>query len=191
MASNKVVVVVVLLFAIIFMSASIEIVQAHGGVKACMRQCIPRLLSRRIAKSRQNAEDTHAHSQHKLKTCVYDLAWSESHDFLLVAAVADGSVKLYNLSLPPTANPVRSLHEHTCETHSVDYNPVCRDSFITSSWDDTIKLWTIDRPTSVRTFKREVVCHLQCLLVNCVDFGMVNLCLATGIVVMCDGVFGS
>ncbi|KAI8001472.1 Peroxisome biogenesis protein 7 [Camellia lanceoleosa] len=71
---------------------------------------------------------------------VYDLAWFESHNSLLVAAVPDGSVKLYDLSLPPTANPVRSLHEHTHETHSVDYNPVRRDSFITSTWDDTIKL---------------------------------------------------
>ncbi|XP_052181017.1 uncharacterized protein LOC127794142 isoform X1 [Diospyros lotus] len=88
---------------------------------------------------------------------VYDVAWSESHDSLLVAASADGSVKLYDLSLPPTSNPVRSFQEHTRETHSVDYNPVRRDSFLTSSWDDTVKLWTIDRPASVRTFKVSTV----------------------------------
>ncbi|KAE9591343.1 putative transcription factor WD40-like family [Lupinus albus] len=89
---------------------------------------------------------------------VYDLAWSESHDSLLVAAVADGSVKLYDLALPPTQNPIRSFQEHTRETHSVDYNPVRRDSFISSSWDDTVKLWTLDRPTSVRTFKEHAYC---------------------------------
>ncbi|KAF2305324.1 hypothetical protein GH714_003688 [Hevea brasiliensis] len=44
---------------------------------------------------------------------VYDLAWSESHDSLLVAAVADGSVKLFDTALPPTQNPLRSLQEHT------------------------------------------------------------------------------
>uniref|UniRef100_A0A803P3Z2 Peroxin-7 n=1 Tax=Cannabis sativa TaxID=3483 RepID=A0A803P3Z2_CANSA len=89
---------------------------------------------------------------------VYDIAWSESHDSLLVAAIADGSVKLYDLALPPTSNPIRSLKEHTREVQSADYNPIRRDSFITSSWDDTIKLWTLDRPTSVRTFKEHAYC---------------------------------
>ncbi|KAF7803324.1 peroxisome biogenesis protein 7 [Senna tora] len=89
---------------------------------------------------------------------VYDVAWSESHDSLLVAAIADGSVKLYDLALPPTSNPIRSFHEHTREVHSADYNPIRRDSFLTSSWDDTVKLWTMDRPTSVRTFKEHVYC---------------------------------
>lgn len=89
---------------------------------------------------------------------IYDLAWSESHDNLLVAAVADGSLKLYDLSLPPQQNPSRSLLEHTREVHSVDWNPTRRDSFISGSWDDTIKLWTVDRPTSVRTFKEHAYC---------------------------------
>lgn len=89
---------------------------------------------------------------------VYDLSWSESHDSLLVAAIADGSVKIYDTALPPTANPIRSLQEHTREVHSTDYNPTRRDSFITSSWDDTVKLWTLDRPTSVRTFKEHAYC---------------------------------
>ncbi|KAI3958435.1 hypothetical protein MKW98_011123 [Papaver atlanticum] len=33
---------------------------------------------------------------------VYDVTWSEENENLLVAAVADGSVKLYDLGLPPT-----------------------------------------------------------------------------------------
>ncbi|KAF5728726.1 peroxisome biogenesis protein 7 [Tripterygium wilfordii] len=89
---------------------------------------------------------------------VYDLAWSESHDSLLIAAVADGSVKLFDTALPPTQNPLRSFQEHSREVHSVDYNPTRRDSFLTASWDDTIKLWTVDRPTSVRTFKEHAYC---------------------------------
>ncbi|KAG2383931.1 hypothetical protein LR48_Vigan10g266700 [Vigna angularis] len=32
---------------------------------------------------------------------VYDVAWSKSHDSIVIAAVADGSVKLYNLALSP------------------------------------------------------------------------------------------
>ncbi|MCL7033066.1 hypothetical protein MKW94_010167 [Papaver nudicaule] len=34
---------------------------------------------------------------------VYDLTWSEENDNLLVAAIADGSVKLYDLGLPPNS----------------------------------------------------------------------------------------
>ncbi|KAK4282420.1 hypothetical protein QN277_013800 [Acacia crassicarpa] len=75
----------------------------------------------------------------------YDVAWSESHDSLLVAAIGDGSVKLYDLALPPTSNPIRSFHEHTQEVQSTDYNLVRRDSFITSSWDDTINPITVAR----------------------------------------------
>ncbi|KAK4399233.1 Peroxisome biogenesis protein 7 [Sesamum angolense] len=89
---------------------------------------------------------------------VYDLCWSESHDSLIVAAVADGSLKIYDLSLPPASNPIRSLHEHARECHGVDFNTVRKDSFLSASWDDTVKLWTVDRPASVRTFKEHAYC---------------------------------
>lgn len=89
---------------------------------------------------------------------VYDLCWSESHDSLIVAAIADGSLKIYDLSLPPTSNPTRSLHEHGRECHGVDFNIVRKDSFLSASWDDTVKLWTVDRPASVRTFKEHAYC---------------------------------
>ncbi|KAJ3686334.1 hypothetical protein LUZ61_015498 [Rhynchospora tenuis] len=89
---------------------------------------------------------------------VYDCCWSESHETLAVAGIGNGSVKLYDHSLPPTANPVRSFEEHSREAQSVDWNPVRRDSFLSGSWDDTIKLWTIDRPTSVRTFREHSYC---------------------------------
>ncbi|GAB2217933.1 hypothetical protein Droror1_Dr00001147 [Drosera rotundifolia] len=61
---------------------------------------------------------------------VYDLAWSESHDNLLVAALTDGSLKLYDVSLPPQLNPMRSLREHTCEVFSADWNPARHDFFL-------------------------------------------------------------
>lgn len=40
----------------------------------------------------------------------------------------------------------------------MDYNVVRKDSFLSSSWDDTVKLWTVDRPASVRTFKEHAYC---------------------------------
>ncbi|KAL1212821.1 Peroxisome biogenesis protein 7 [Cardamine amara subsp. amara] len=92
---------------------------------------------------------------------VYDVCWSESHDSVLVAAIGDGSVKIYDTALPAPSNPVRSFQEHAREVHSVDYNPTRRDSFLTASWDDTVKLWAFDRPASIRTFKEHAYCVYQ------------------------------
>ncbi|CAN7093819.1 hypothetical protein BRARA_I02905 [Brassica rapa] len=92
---------------------------------------------------------------------VYDVCWSESHDSVLIAAIGDGSVKIYDTALPPPSNPIRSFQEHAREVHSVDYNPTRRDSFLTASWDDTVKLWAMDRPASIRTFKEHAYCVYQ------------------------------
>ncbi|KAJ6377292.1 hypothetical protein OIU76_026297 [Salix suchowensis] len=108
---------------------------------------------------------------------IYDLAWSESHDSLLIAAVADVSVKLYDTALLPSQNPLRSFQEHKREVHSVDYNPTLHDSFISSCWDDTSQNFGIHGngrlhvlpPTSylllppphspnIRTFKEHAYC---------------------------------
>ncbi|KAK4737982.1 hypothetical protein R3W88_001679 [Solanum pinnatisectum] len=73
---------------------------------------------------------------------VYDVCWSEAHDSLVIATSGDGSVKLYDSSLPPTNNPICSFQEHTWEIHFVDYNT----------------LWTVDRNVSVRNFKEHAYC---------------------------------
>lgn len=46
---------------------------------------------------------------------LYDLAWSEENEAVLIAACGDGSIKVYDLAAPPQANPLRSLHEHKHE----------------------------------------------------------------------------
>ena len=33
-----------------------------------------------------------------------------------------------------------------------------RDSFLSSSWDDTVKLWRLDAPHSLRTFAEHTYC---------------------------------
>jgi len=46
---------------------------------------------------------------------LYDVAWSEENEAILLAACGDGSIKVYDLAAPPGANPMRSLHEHKHE----------------------------------------------------------------------------
>lgn len=53
----------------------------------------------------------------------------------------------------PQANPIRSYAEHTHEVHSVTWNPLRRDCFVSTSWDDTAKVWSPDAPVSIRTFR--------------------------------------
>jgi peroxin-7 len=46
---------------------------------------------------------------------LYDCAWSEENENLLLAACGDGSVKVYDLAAPPMANPLRMFREHKHE----------------------------------------------------------------------------
>ena len=46
---------------------------------------------------------------------VYDCAWNEENENILLAASGDGSIKVYDLGLPPQANPLRQFHEHKHE----------------------------------------------------------------------------
>lgn len=69
---------------------------------------------------------------------LYDLAWSEINEKQLIVACGDGSLKLFDLG----ANdfPVMNFHEHKRETFSVCWSPVTKDSFVSSSWDGTVKI---------------------------------------------------
>ncbi|CEF99490.1 G-protein beta WD-40 repeat [Ostreococcus tauri] len=90
---------------------------------------------------------------------LYDCAWSEGHESVLVSACGDGSVKAWDVGGGPSANPLRSFHEHTHEVYGVSWNVAGgRDSFLSASWDDKIKLWTLDRPESIRTFAEHAYC---------------------------------
>ncbi|KAG5950418.1 hypothetical protein E4U53_005098 [Claviceps sorghi] len=80
---------------------------------------------------------------------LYDLAWSEINENQLVVACGDGSLKLFDLGLNDF--PVMNFHEHKRETFSVCWNPVTKDSFISSSWDGTVKIWSPTRAYSLKT----------------------------------------
>ncbi|KAL3690420.1 hypothetical protein R1sor_016729 [Riccia sorocarpa] len=89
---------------------------------------------------------------------LYDCTWSEDNENILVSASGDGSLKVWDVAAPPMANPIRSLEEHTHEVYSVDWNGIRKDCFLSGSWDDTIRLWTVDMPRSLRVFAEHTYC---------------------------------
>ncbi|AEO55285.1 hypothetical protein MYCTH_2107938 [Thermothelomyces thermophilus ATCC 42464] len=79
----------------------------------------------------------------------YDLAWSEINENQVVVACGDGSLKLFDLTAG--GFPVMNFAGHKREAFSVCWNPIAKDSFISSSWDGTVKIWSPSRPTSLKT----------------------------------------
>ncbi|KYK59296.1 peroxisome targeting signal type 2 receptor [Drechmeria coniospora] len=80
---------------------------------------------------------------------LYDLAWSEINENQLVVAAGDGSLKLFDLGVHDF--PVMNFHEHKREAFAVCWNPVTKDSFLSSSWDGTVKIWSPTRNHSIKT----------------------------------------
>ena len=60
----------------------------------------------------------------------------------MVVACGDGSIKLYDIGVAQ-GFPVMNFHEHKRETFAVYWNPVTKDSFVSSSWDGTIKIVSV------------------------------------------------
>lgn len=90
---------------------------------------------------------------------LYDCRWSESNENVLVSASGDGSIKVWDVALPPEANPIFSCEEHQHEVYSLSWNPNQRSVFLSGSWDDAIKLWNQEHlPRSVQTFTGHTYC---------------------------------
>ncbi|KAJ2965942.1 hypothetical protein NQ176_g10378 [Zarea fungicola] len=77
---------------------------------------------------------------------LYDLAWSEINENQLITACGDGSLKLFDLNV--NEFPVMNFHEHKREALSVCWNPITKDTFVSSSWDGTVKI--VRRPHPLR-----------------------------------------
>ncbi|CAD6570952.1 MAG: peroxisomal targeting signal 2 receptor [Alectoria sarmentosa] len=80
---------------------------------------------------------------------LFDLAWSETHENQVLVAAGDGSIKLFDIGLDEF--PIQSWKEHMREVFAVHWNLVSKDTFCSSSWDGTIRVWNPTRPTSLFT----------------------------------------
>ncbi|WVR03084.1 hypothetical protein IAU60_000073 [Kwoniella sp. DSM 27419] len=89
------------------------------------------------------------HRWSETRDCVFDVAWNERHENQVIAGCGDGSVKMFDTTLE--GSPVRSWHEHSGEVVSADWNNINKDMFVTGSWDQTVKIWTLGRVTSLLT----------------------------------------
>ncbi|ODQ64784.1 putative peroxisomal targeting signal receptor [Nadsonia fulvescens var. elongata DSM 6958] len=96
---------------------------------------------------------------------LFDLAWSETHENQIITANGDGSIKLFDLAaqghLPTDGRggpsfPLVNFTEHTKEVFSVNWNLAERTTFVSASWDSSIKIWSPTRPQSLLTFRRPV-----------------------------------
>jgi peroxin-7 len=80
---------------------------------------------------------------------LYDTTWSEAHENQLLAASGDGSIKLYDITL--SQFPIQTWSEHAREVFAVHWNLVVKDTFLSSSWDGTIKIWNPNAQASLTT----------------------------------------
>ena len=83
---------------------------------------------------------------------VLDCCWSECNANQLISACGDGSLKLWDLSLPGT-RPLIAFKEHLKEVHAVSWNLVNKDSFLSASWDGQVKHWSPASPQSLATWR--------------------------------------
>lgn len=86
------------------------------------------------------------------KDGLFDCTWSEADEFHAVGVSGDGSMKLWDIRARD-GKPLAAWQEHTQEIYGVDWNLASKETFLTSSWDKTIKLWSPLQPRSIRSFE--------------------------------------
>jgi peroxin-7 len=87
---------------------------------------------------------TNRTNRYDTQDAIYDTAWSEAHENQIVVGCGDGSVKLFDAALDDF--PVQSWQEHNREVYAVSWNLVSKDTFLSSSWDGTIKIVSLTTP---------------------------------------------
>lgn len=82
--------------------------------------------------------------------------WNPFHDYLLATGSEDSTIKVW--SIPeggPTENittPVVDLHGHSRKVTLLSFNPTAGNVLLSTSADNTVKLWDIQRQMEMNTF---------------------------------------
>lgn len=85
---------------------------------------------------------------------LFDIAWSEIHENQITVASGDGTIKIFDITVPNF--PIMNFKEHPKEVFSVNWNLVDKVNFVSSSWDGSIKVWSPTRQESLITLSPEV-----------------------------------
>ncbi|XP_067676661.1 peroxisomal targeting signal 2 receptor-like [Haliotis asinina] len=83
---------------------------------------------------------------------LFDVAWSESNENVLVTASGDGSLLVWDVL--QEQGPLKAFKEHTKEVNSVDWSLTRGENLVvTGSWDTLIKIWDLHSAQSLVTFR--------------------------------------
>jgi len=94
--------------------------------------------------------------QYDTQDSLFETSWSEINEHQIIGCCGDGSIKLWDMTVPDL--PVQLFHEHTREVYGLSWNLKRKDCFVSGSWDNTIKVWDPLRPQSVLTFTEHTYC---------------------------------
>eukprot|EP01133_Synstelium_polycarpum_P015416 gene15416-18283_t len=120
----------------------------HFGIIGNGRQYVLDVLDREIVPARV----------YETRDGIYDCTWSEENECHLASASGDGSIKVWDTNAPNGERPIKSFEEHTKEVYSIDWNLVTKDTFVSGSWDLSIKIWNPRADRSLRTFREHRYC---------------------------------
>ena len=82
---------------------------------------------------------------------LFDCSWNELNEHQVISASGDGSLKLWDTQSNDNY-PICNFHEHQQEAASVDWNLVSKELFASSSWDQTVKIWSPGSIQSIHTY---------------------------------------
>ncbi|SCV04515.1 LAMI_0H16754g1_1 [Lachancea mirantina] len=80
---------------------------------------------------------------------LFDVAWNELHENQVLAAQGDGSLRLFDIKLKDL--PIAIFKEHEKEVFSCNWNLINKQTFVSSSWDGSVKIWSPSRAQSLTT----------------------------------------